>query len=170
MAEYHERAANYMTRNPNFEPQFKHNWKVYIEGLAHAITLSLESFPVPNTTIAIEEYAHGNQSVYYAGKGTIEGGSMVVQDFVPIDTETQLRTWFNKVYNPETGIRGRAVDYKKTCTIVMLEGDMESTPRMWVTEGTFPTSFETGDLSYTDASKRQITMALSFDNAYPIGR
>lgn len=162
----HTGAPHFMTRNANFEVQFKHNFLVYIEGLDEMITLSTNSFPLPTFNTAEEEVAFGNQSMFLAGKETIDGGSFVVNDYVELDVEKQLWDWKCKVYNPETGVRGKQQDYKKTITIVQLLGDMESGTRKWICEGCWPMSFELGELSYEDATKKQITMTIKFDNAY----
>ncbi|MGL6066437.1 MAG: hypothetical protein ACRC0R_05095 [Cetobacterium sp.] len=163
------KTANFMTGNANFEVQFKHNFRIYIEGLPDFISLSTVNFPIPNWTIAEEEIAFGNQSVYVAGKATVDGGDFVCNDYVPLDVERTLYEWFRIVYDPATGIRGRAHEYKKSATIVLLESDMTSTPRKWKCEGLWPTGFNAGsELSYEDATKKQITLTLKFDNAYPI--
>lgn len=163
-------APAFMTRNPNFEVQLKHNFIVYIEGLSDECSFMLQSFPIPTINVAEEEIAWGNQSMYVAGKATVDGGSVVFNDYLSVDTENILYQWFKKVYDTETGVRGRQADYKKTAIVQILDGTMENDARSWKIEGIWPQSFESGELSYDDATKRQVTMTLKFDNAYPIDR
>lgn len=162
------KTANFMTKNPNYEIQFKNNYKVYIEGLPDFIELSTSSFTPPSWTVAEEEIAYGNQSVYVAGKATVEGGDIVFNDYIPLDVEGVLYEWFKTIYDPETGKRGRAAEYKKSAQVILYEGDMESGVRKWKCEGIWITSFNTGDLSAEDSTKRQVTLSLKYDNAYPI--
>lgn len=165
MADY-TNAVELMSGNPSFEPQQKQNFKVVIDGWQELVCLSCENFPLPKMTVEEQEVMFGNQSIYFAGKATIEGGDVTFVDYVPLDIAILLQTWANSVYNPRTGVRGKAKDYKRTAQVLCFEGDMKTPTHVYQIKGIWPTAHTPDDMSYTEPGLRKITMTLKFDNGY----
>ena len=80
--------------------------------------------------------------------------------------EMRLWYWRRQVYNPQTGKVGWARAYKRN-GVIHQYGPNGECNRTWELIGIWPTSLELGELSYDSADKKQLTMNLSVDFAYP---
>lgn len=164
----------HMVMNSGFEPQRNNNFELQITGLSGInsnagdyITLSVADYAPPQINISSINVSYGNNSVKFAGKPEFPNSTITLNDFIGINIERVLFGWQKLVYDPDTQIVGRAVDYKKTA--YLLEYDPSGqTPRQWQINGCWPAELQLGQFSQEGNSLRQITCTLIYDNAVPI--
>lgn len=158
----------FMSRNYDYEVQRTNNFEVLLSdlfGMESELTLAVESCPFPVITNEPIELAYGNSRVKVAGQATFDDVELQVKDFITADLENVIWRWRCQVYNPDSNEIGWARDYKKNGHIVQFAPD-GTCPRAWKIEGVWPTTFNSGDLSYDGSDKKLISMTLSVDKAY----
>ncbi len=136
----------------------------YIKGAADTLRLNVIKCPVPHFSVETLTYRRGNDVVHFAGVPTWDGGQIVVDDIVGLDTKSILTAWLYKTYNPHTRKGGRMTEYKHTATLYEYTQDYEQI-RSWTIEGMFITKLSEGDFDKENDGKRQITADFVFDRA-----
>ena len=136
----------------------------YIQNAEEILRLNVIKCPIPHFEISTNEYRRGNDVVHFAGVPTWNGGDIVVDDIVGLDTKSALMAWLYKAYNPHTRKGGRMVDYKKQATLIEYTQDYEPI-RSWQIEGMFLTKLQEGDFDRENDGKRQISATFIFDRA-----
>lgn len=124
-------------------------------------TASLPSFE--NEVIEIHR---GNIVSKQAGGHTIGDSSIQFHDFVDLDTEKKLLEWQKVHYDPVTGKQGIPDEYMATGTLIEYLPDHKSR-RVWNLVDIFITSLELGEFSNEDKDKRQISLTLAVNYAWP---
>ena len=128
------------------------------------LKLNVVKAPVPHFTLKAEQYRRGNDVVKFAGVPDFEGGNIVVDDVVGMDTKSILMAWQALAYNVYTRKGGRMKDYKKNCTLVEYTQDFEQI-RSWTLYGCWVSSISEGEFDKENDGKRQITAKLEYDRA-----
>lgn len=136
----------------------------YIQNASDILRLNVVKCPVPHFSVETLTYRRGNDVVHFAGVPTWDGGQIVVDDIVGLDTKSILTAWLNKTYNPHTRKGGRMVEYKKHATLIEYTQDYVPI-RRWQIEGIFITKLSEGDFDKENDGKRQITADFIFDRA-----
>ena len=161
--------AGFMSTDPAYEIQRTNNFRVDIDLTAFGaetgeISLACDTSGLPNSSTDPLEAHYGNSMIKVAGKTSFEDISITVKDFIEKDIEYVLMKWRYAVYDPTTGKVGWAVNYKREARITLYapNGTRE---RAWIATGVWPTTLELGDLDYSSADLRKITMTLSVDHA-----
>jgi phage tail-like protein len=155
-----------LSNNRNFEIQRLNHFEVIFDGFTTDFTLCVESCPLPNTANEVIELAYGNSKVKVAGVATFDNFDIVIKDAIGLDIEMMLYNWRRRVYDVKTDQIGWAVDYKRNGKINLFAPDGSCT-RTWQIVGAWPTNFTPGDLSYESNEKRNISMSISIDKAWP---
>ena len=156
----------HLSNNRHYEVQRTNNFEVVFEGLSEEVTLSVASCSLPNVSNEPLEISHGNSKVKVAGQANFDDVSLVVNDMIIADIEKQLYAWRKKVFDPETMKIGWAEDYKKNGRLYQYGPD-GTVSRVWRLIGCWPTGFESTEFNYEGADKKQITMPIAIDQAYP---
>lgn len=156
----------HLSNNRNFEVQRTNNFEVVFEGLSEDITLSVASFSLANITNDPIEIPYGNSKVKVAGQASFDDASLVVNDYIVADIEKQLWAWRKKVFDPETMKVGWAEDYKRNGRLYQYGPD-GTVQRVWRLIGCWPTGLESPEFNYDGSDKKQITMPMAIDQAYP---
>lgn len=156
----------HLSNNRHFEVQRTNNFEVIFEGLSEDITLSVASQNLPNISNETVELPYGNSKVKVAGQGSFDDVSLVVNDYIEADIEAQLWAWRKKVFDPVTMKVGWASEYKRNGRLIQFGPD-GTVSRTWRLIGCFPTGFEVSDFSYDGSDKKQVTLPISVDQAYP---
>lgn len=131
------------------------------------VRLSVAQASVPNFTQEEIVIQRGNTKMYAAGVPTFEAGTLMVNDFVGLDTKSVLLAWQRLSYDATTERVGRMADYKKTCTLIEYTPDYQIV-RKWRLDGCWCKGISESNFSMEDASKRMITATIRFDRAMPI--
>ena len=161
--------AGFMSNDPAYEIQRTNNFRVDINltefgGEVGEISLACETSGLPNSNTDPLEAPYGNSMIKVAGKTNFDDISITVKDFIEKDIEYVLMKWRYAVYNPETGKVGWAKNYKREARVTLYAPN-GARERSWIATGVWPTSLELGDLDYSSADLRKITMTLSVDHA-----
>lgn len=167
--------AAFMSTDSKYEVQRQNNFRFIIDlseisngtslSSGDIIELACDTASLPNVQNEATELNYGNSTVKVAGMTSVDDVTVAVKDFIEPDVEQILWNWRLKVYNPQTGKIGWATNYKKSATIVQYGPNGECL-RKWHLDGVWPTSLDLGDMDYSSADKKQISMTLSVDNAY----
>ena len=174
------KGTQHMVNDTNFEPQRTNNYEVQITGLdeiktdmngnkvpmdnaSSTITLSTNSFDAPSISVDPITVRYGNSSIKYAGVPSFGDASIVINDYIGLNTERILSAWYAQVYNPNTEEIGYAVDYKKTAYLIEYDTKYSKQTRTWRMEGVWPQNLALGSYSAEGGSQRQITMTLIYD-------
>lgn len=166
-----------------WEPQRTNNFRVVFPNLTglstidqnlplpanatELLTLSVKSTSFPETNIDKLQYSYGNNSINFAGRPTYGDVTIVVTDFIGINTERILMAWSKKVYNPSDETIGWAVDYKYDGYLQELSPD-GTVVRTTQLKGCFPGTVTPGDFSNDDNSLREISCTFYVDVAIPL--
>ena len=181
----------HMTGLDMYEPQRTNNFELIIFGLEtvpqyantdtgvmsggqtlgtngrQLLTLSVRDFDAPNLEAGVIEVPYGNNKAKYAGVPNFTGGSVTFNDFLGIDTERILMSWYNQAYNVKTQAVGRASVYKKGANL--LEYDPSGVfCRAWGIKGCWISSINLGSFSQENNNVRQISCNFQYDYCYPL--
>lgn len=121
---------------------------------------------VPHFELGVLEYKRGNETIKFAGTPTFNGGNLVVDDIVGVDTKSILMAWQAQAYDVHTGRGGRMKHYKKTCKLQEYTQDYELI-REWELQGCWIKSLTEDDFDKENDGTRKITAAIEFDKAIP---
>ena len=162
-------------RTNNFEIQFPNLGQLFSidQGLAlpgnasDLLTLSVKSVDYPTTEIGKLAVSYGNNSINYAGKPSYGDVSIVVNDFIGIQTERILMAWSALVYNPKDEIIGWASQYKRDGYLIEYSPDYKIARKTQL-RGCFPGTVTPGNFSNDDNSIREISCTFYVDVAIPL--
>lgn len=154
-----------------YEPQRSANIEIVFDlttlgvgGGDDELSLALESFVVPATTLAIIELHHLNERRKVAGKVNVDEMTVQFKDYVEPRVSGKLYQWFRKVHDPESGIIGRARDYKTTATVYFYPPDGEtSDTRTVVLDGVWPNMLKVPEGDMTSEEKALIEVTFQVD-------
>ena len=90
----------------------------YITDGQEVIRLTVNKAPVPHYELNEIEIRKGNSSVWYAGTPTFSEGTLEVDDMIGANSKAVLEAWQNLAYNVLNDQGGRAINYKKNCTLI----------------------------------------------------
>jgi hypothetical protein len=126
------------------------------------LKLTVRDFSAPTMELSVIEVGYGNNKAKYAGTPTFGGGSITYNDFIGLNTEKILTSWWNQGYNTKTQAVGRASKYKKDATI--FEYDPSGVfVRSWNLYGCWLKSFDLGQYSNENNDKRALSCAIEYD-------
>lgn len=186
------KGTNHMVNDVGYEPQRTNNYEVQIVGLegivdmyghtvsqssnaSEIITLSTASFEAPNITISPITVRYGNNSIKFAGVPEFPDSSIVLNDYIGVNTEKILSAWFSQAYNPVTEEIGYAVEYKKTAFLIEYDTKYSTgstkynyQSRVWKMEGCWLANLQLGSFSAEGGAQRQITATMVYDCVKPL--
>ena len=159
--------AMHMSANRSYEVQRTNHFEVIFEGFDEDVfPLAVTSVSLPTTSNDPIELPYGNSKVKVAGQASFDDASLVVNDYIVADIEKQLWAWRKKVFDPETMKVGWAEDYKRNGRLYQYGPD-GTIQRVWRLIGCWPTGLESSEFNYDGSDKKQITMPMAIDQAYP---
>lgn len=129
------------------------------------LKLNVTQANIPHFTLENMTYTRGNEVVHFAGTPTWNGGEIIVDDVVGLDTKSVLMAWQALAYDVHTGRGGLMKDYKKTCTLAEYTQDFKLV-RSWRLYGCWISSISEGALNKESGNeKRQLTATIIYDRA-----
>ena len=135
-----------------------------IENAQEILRLSVVSAPIPHYTQNPIEVRRGNSVMKYAGVPTFSNGSIVVNDYIGLDTKSVLMACQNLSYNVLTEKVGLASDYKKDAFLIEYTPDYQEV-RRWKLHGCWVSGLSESDYSQDNSEKHQITATIEYDRA-----
>ena len=175
--------AYHMIGVDDWEPQRTNNFEVVFPNLddlvtvhtnsqitnsaSDLLTLSVKSVSYPSTEIGKLQVSYGNNSINFAGKPSYTDVTIVVNDFIGIQTEKIIMAWSRLVYDPNTQLVGMASNYKRSGYLYEYspDGTRVRTVKLF---GAFPGNVSPGDFSNDDNSIREISCTFYVDYAMPL--
>lgn len=157
-----------------YEPYRSYDWTLDIiipgRGSLDPLTLSVAVAFWPQLEFEVIQIPYGNDSVYVPGKATVQQGQATYNDYVGVETEQILTSWWLRHYNPATGMQYPVTNFKTTGTIRKSAPGMPANSGSgWELRGLWMASFVTGeaaDYGTSDVKKCQVTF--QFDRAVPV--
>lgn len=185
---YKKKGTGHMVGQAAWEPQRTNNFELVIEGLqylihaggdptntgnyeatsdfAERLMLSVDSFTAPAIEITPITTQYGNNSIKWAGKPDFPNSSLVINDYIGIQTEEILSRWFRCAYDFVTESVGLAANYKKTA-FLMEYAPNGGAPRVWRLDGCWLASFNLGEWSQEGNAQRKLNATLIYDRVVP---
>lgn len=175
--------AYHMIDRNEWEPQRTNNFEIIFPNLGQLytidqeialpsnadelLTLSVKSVSYPSTNIDKLTVSYGNNSINFAGRPEYSDVTIIVNDFIGIQTERILMGWSKKVYDPKRETIGWASQYKRDGYLIEYSPD-GTVARRTQLRGCFPGNVEPGDFSNDDNSLREISVTFYVDVAIPL--
>lgn len=152
----------------SLEPVRNNNFEVYIPGLGQSeeeFRLSVASYSAPQMNVSTIQASYGNDKVKFAGLPEFPDSTIVLNDYITMDTLTALQNWYKLVYNPAEATIGYAYEYKKYGYLMEYTTKGEFL-RQWILQGIWPSSINLGDYNQEGGQIRQITVSMVYDKIY----
>lgn len=140
--------------------------KDYISNGQEVLRLTVNKAPLPHFELNDIEIRKGNSVVHYAGTPTFSDGSIEVDDMIGARSAAVLEAWQNLAYNVLTDKGGRAIDYKKNCTIIEYTSDHVKV-RSWKLIGCWIKDIDEGEYDKTSDDLVRLTATIQYDRAIP---
>lgn len=138
----------------------------YISNGQEVLRLTVNKAPLPHFELNDIEIRKGNSVVHYAGTPTFSDGTVEVDDMIGARSAAVLEAWQNLAYNVLTDKGGRAVDYKKNCTIIEYTSDHVKV-RSWKLIGCWIKDIDEGEYDKESDDLVRLSATIQYDRAIP---
>ena len=138
----------------------------YITDGQEVIRLTVNKAPVPHYELNEIEIRKGNSSVWYAGTPTFSDGTLEVDDMIGANSKAVLEAWQNLAYNVTTDQGGRAINYKKNCTLIEYTSDHVKV-RSWKLIGCWIKNITENDYDKESDDLQRVQATIRYDRAIP---
>jgi len=141
------------------------NFIVHIEDITsdgNSLDLVIQQAFLPQVSLNVLEFRHGNDAKKLAGVATFNSGTITILDTLSRAEFDVLMDWFYQTYDPETGAVGLASEYKKEGFITEFASDGRY-QRRWEVKGMFISEFNPGALDAAGSDMKQISMTIQID-------
>lgn len=135
-----------------------------IENGQEVIKLSVNKASVPHFDLEVIPVRRGNSVVKFAGNPSFKEGTLELQDFVGLKVKSVLMAWQALAYDVINDRGGRAVNYKKNCTLIEYTQDYEEV-RRWDLVGSWISGITEEDFDMDSDGARKISATLQYDRA-----
>ena len=138
----------------------------YITDGQEVIRLTVNKAPVPHYELNEIEIRKGNSSVWYAGTPTYSEGTLEVDDMIGANSKAVLEAWQNLAYNVLSDQGGRAINYKKNCTLIEYTSDHVKV-RSWKLIGCWIKGISENDYDKESDDLQRVQATIRYDRAIP---
>lgn len=145
------------------EPQRQNNFTVTFVLNAEQFSMGLQGFTVPKQSNEPVELQYLNEKRKVAGQTSVEEATLVLKDYVDVETRGAVLRWRTLVYDPSTGKIGLAKNYKKHLKVEMYAPDNSSNVRVATLIGCWPISDPAITLSMENGDKVLMEVPISVD-------
>lgn len=136
----------------------------YITDGQEVIRLTVNKAPVPHYELNEIEIRKGNSSVWYAGTPTFSEGTLEVDDMIGANSKAVLEAWQNLAYNVLNDQGGRAINYKKNCTLIEYTSDHVKV-RSWKLIGCWIKGISENDYDKESDDLQRVQATIRYDRA-----
>lgn len=136
----------------------------YITDGQEVIRLTVNKAPVPHYELNEIEIRKGNSSVWYAGTPTFSEGTLEVDDMIGANSKAVLEAWQNLSYNVLSDQGGRAINYKKNCTLIEYTSDHVKV-RSWKLIGCWIKGISENDYDKESDDLQRVQATIRYDRA-----
>lgn len=141
------------------------NFIVHIEDITdngNSLDLVIQQAFLPQVSLSVLEFRHGNDAKKLAGVASFQGGQITILDTLSRSEFDVLMDWFYQTYDQETGAIGLASEYKKTGYITEFAADGRY-QRRWTVNGMFISAVNLGELNASDGSMKEVQVTIEID-------
>lgn len=138
----------------------------YITNGQEIIRLTVNKMSVPHFELGDLEIRKGNSSTHYAGVPTFSDGTVEIDDMIGADSKAVLEAWQALAYNVLTDKGGRAINYKRNCTLIEYTSDHVKV-RSWKMIGCWIKAISEDDYDKTNDDIRRVSATIRCDRALP---
>lgn len=156
--------ARHLSTAAEYQVQMTNWFEIQIEDVSEDITFMARSVSLPEESNQQVDLAYGNSSAHVAGPVEYGSNTLTIMDSIQKDIEQQLIQWRSQVYDVETGKMGWVDQYKRKMTVTQYGPD-GTHERTWQFNGAWPQSISYGDLDYSSADAKTISITLVYDYA-----
>lgn len=137
-----------------------------ISDIPNVIRMSVTKASVPHFKQNVIEVSRGNTKAKFAGAIEYEAGSLVINDFVGLNTKSALMAWRRLCGDITTGAVGRKKNYAKDCYLIEYTPDFVPI-RQWLLKSCWISEMSEDEFDSDSDDKRQITVTIVYDRAIP---
>lgn len=138
-------------------------WEVTINDFTDLV-LYASTVTLPTLTVSPIEIYHFNEKLKIAGLVDTPNITIEVMDTINPQIAETLYTWYQSIYNPETGKIGYASEYKRQGSIIQYD-TKGAKIRHYILQGMWPATCTMGSLDYSSADPIKISIDFSVDKA-----
>lgn len=137
----------------------------YMTNAQNTLKYSVVSAPIPNYTQNVLQTSRGNSVMKFAGRPTFSDGSLVINDYIGVDSKSALMGWQRLSYDPVTDTVGKMSEYKKTCYLIEYTPDFSKVVRTYKMIGCWVSGISESDYNAEQDNKKTITATITYDRA-----
>ena len=135
-----------------------------IKGGQEILKLSVSKASVPHFSIEPIALRRMNSVIKYAGNVSFDAGSLELDDFVGLRTKAVLMAWQALAYDVINDTGGRAIDYKKNCTLIEMDQAKHEINR-WDLIGCWISDIKEEDFDVNADGERKLNVTIQYDRA-----
>lgn len=136
----------------------------YMQNPDEVIKLSVKSFTPPHFNVGVITIRRGNSIVKYADVPEWTEQQIELEDYLGLNTKSAIMAWQALAYDVVHDTQGRAIDYKKDCTLVEYTPDFQQV-RYWELIGCWISNVSESPFEVDGSGDRKITATLQYDRA-----
>lgn len=129
-----------------------------------ALKLAVTKTSIPHFEVGVTEVRRGNSVIKYASVPSFASGTIEVEDYVDLHVKDILMAWQALAYDVVNDKGGRAINYKKRCTLIEYTNDGNKI-REWEIIGGWISAISEDDFDVTADGERKISCTFQFDRA-----
>lgn len=138
----------------------------YITNGQEVIRLTVNSATVPHFELSVLSIRKGNSVSKYPGVPTFNEGPLVCNDMIGAQSKAVLEAWRRLCYDVTTDKGGRAINYKKNCTLIEYTADHVRV-RSWKIIGCWISNISEDDYNAETDDIRRVNCTIQYDRAIP---
>jgi len=120
-----------------FEPQRQNHFDVEFQNISTDMSFAISTFTLPGISNDPITIPFRNEERKVAGPARVDEASLSIRDYVDAQVHNAFMSWRRLVFDPTTGIVGRAANYKRQGSLFVFgpDGEIE---RSWTLVGCWP--------------------------------
>lgn len=138
----------------------------YITNGQEILTLMVAQANVPHFQLNNIDLRRGNSVVHYAGVPTFSDGQIMIDDMIGAQSKAVIEAWQNLAYDVMTDKGGRAINYKRNCTLIEYTSDHVKV-RSWKLIGCWVSNIDEPEFNRESDDLKQLTCTIIYDRAIP---
>lgn len=136
----------------------------YIKDASEIIKLSVKSFTPPHFNLGVITIRRGNSITKYADVPEWSEQTVELEDYVGLNDKAVIMAWQALAYDVMSDTQGRAINYKKNCTLVEYTPDFKQV-RYWELIGCWISQVSESPFEVDGSGDRKINATLQYDRA-----
>jgi hypothetical protein len=145
------------------EPAYENMFLIYFTRLPSITPLYVASSALPELAWGEAKSSYFISERKFAQRATVGEFSLVVKDFVTVDTAAAVYAWYRSVGDPNAGILNAPSVYKSNGIYILTDG--RGNPlNTWTLKGCWPKDCKFGSLNTEGTQIVSITISIAVDS------